>query len=446
VKIILQNAVHLIKHTRLSTAAFFLHLRMKLLFCLLLLLSTPAPAQELQRIYNDAMTAYKSKHFPEFYSLIKEANRLRPEHPGIQYQVGVAAALTGKPDEALQYLKRALLADADLRLAGIADFKAIQEKPGFQALVDWQRKWQQPEYHSDTALVIGARSLHTEGVAYDAAHHTFYLGSIRYRKIVKVVEGGNAVDFCQAAFEGMGAVFGLKVDARRNCLWVCTSPVPEMIDAEKPAAPEVLQFDLSTGKILHRYPAQGVATNAIFGDLTLNASGQVFVSDSRNNTVSTINEKTHHLEPFYSNDVFQSLQGLAFSADGRYLYLADYVTGIYRLTLKTRELLPVTTAADVSLQGIDGLYCVDHTLIAIQNGVKPLRCTRYSMNAAGTNIVSFEILDRKHPAYDEPTLGVVDGDHFYYVANSQWNGYDAQHHPKPDSELHDIVVLRAKIK
>jgi hypothetical protein len=32
---------------------------------------------------------------------------------------------------------------------------------------------------------------------------------------------------------------------------------------------------------------------------------------------------------------------------------------------------------------------------------------------------------------------------FYYIANSQWGGYDENHHIKPDNQLQDIVVLKS---
>jgi len=101
---------------------------------------------------------------------------------------------------------------------------------------------------------------------------------------------------------------------------------------------------------------------------------------------------------------------------------------------------------DVTLKGIDGLVYDDHALIAIQNGTNPLRVSRYILNPEQNQITQFEIIDRKHPAFNEPTLGVVAGRTFYYIANSQWNGYDLHHEIKPDSLLQDIVILKSKLR
>ena len=184
----------------------------------------------------------------------------------------------------------------------------------------------------------------------------------------------------------------------------------------------------------------------MFGDLILSKEGKVLVSDSKNNDIYTVNEKTNHLEPFYTSPDFWNIQGIAFTPNEKYLFIADYVRGIYRLTTKTRELIELKTNADVSLKGIDGIYFYNNSLIAIQNGVNPLRCMRYFLSKELTAITGYEIIDRKHPSFGEPTLGVVDGKDFYYIANSQWGGYNNNHKIKPDDQLQDIVILKYSLK
>src|SRR5947207_4767185 len=99
-------------------------------FCVFILASLHA--QELQKYYKEAMVAYKAKDFPQFYEKIKEANKLHPYHQGVLYQLGIAAALTGKKAEAIQNLKKAILIDTDFRLVGIADFNSIKDSPEFK--------------------------------------------------------------------------------------------------------------------------------------------------------------------------------------------------------------------------------------------------------------------------------------------------------------------------
>ncbi len=119
---------------------------------------------------------------------------------------------------------------------------------------------------------------------------------------------------------------------------------------------------------------------------------------------------------------------------------------VFRLELKTKKLIEVTTPADVSSKGIDGIYFYHNSLIATQNGVVPLPCTRFFLNKNLDQSDSFQIIDRKHPAFGEPTLGVIVDHAFYYIANSQWGGYDSQHHLKPNDQLKDVVILKATLK
>lgn len=419
---------------------------MKKIILLFFLVSSSLCAQELQKFYNDAMTAYRAKDYPKFYENMKEAYKLRPTHQGILYQLGIASALTYHSSEAIESLRKAILINADFKLEGLADFNTIKDTKDFKELLALQREWQSAVVNSQPAFTIKDRSLHTEGIEYNAVSKTFYLGSIHKRKIIKVSPDGTATDFCSSAFNGMASIFGIKVNANKNLLWACSAPMQEMKNFDSTARSAIFKFELSTGKLIQKYEMPLIAKTNVLGDLILNKNGQVFISDSQANSIYTINEKTNQVEPYYSSPEFSNLQGLAFSSDEKYLYIADYMKGIYRLNVKTKELAEVTTKLNISLKGVDGLYFYNNSLIAVQNGVNPLRCMQYFLNKDFSQITRFEIIDRKHPNFNEPTLGVVDGKDFYYIANSQWSGYDDKHQIKPDDQLQDIVVLKAQLK
>jgi hypothetical protein len=422
----------------------FVLFRMKFLFLSIYLIATTAVAQEkdLTYFYSKAQAAYKAKSYTEFYTLIQEAHRLHPYHQGILYQLGMAAALTGHKDEAIENLKKAILIDASFRLSGLADFDAIKNTPEFASLLSLQKECQRQVIHSDTAFVIRDRQLHAEGIEYDPSQRVFYLGSIHKRKVIKVSADRKISDFCTSAFQGMTSVFGMKADLKKNTLWVCSSPMEEMENYDSAARSAVYQFNLRTGDLIEKIQRPVYEKDGVFGDLILNKSGDVFIPDSQTNTIFIVNEKTHQLEPFFTSSEFWNIQGIAFSDDEKFLFIADYVSGLYRLTIKTKTLVPLACDLEISLKGIDGLNFVNRSLIAVQNGTNPKRVTRYRLNPDLDKIISFEIIDRQHPAFNEPTLGVLSNNVFYYIANSQWEGYDRNHHIKPENQLRDIVVLR----
>lgn len=418
----------------------------KIILLFLIVLAFASPAQELQKFYSDAMAAYKAKDYVRFYDNIKGAYNLRPTHQGILYQLGIASTLTNRPKEAIESLKKAILMNADFKLAGLADFNSINDTKEFKALLALQKEWQSAVVHSEIAFTIKDRSLHTEGIEYDAVNKMFYLGSVHKRKIIKVAPDGTVTDFCPAASNGMTSIFGIKADTKKNLLWACSAPMQEMENYDSTSRSAVFKFELSSGKLIQKYEMPLIARTNVLGDLIIDKKGTVFVSDSQGNTIYTINEKTNKIEPFYTSPELMNLQGLTLSSDEKYMFLADYMKSIYRLNMKTKELAEVTSSVDAALKGIDGIYFYENSLIAIQNGVSPLRCTRYYLNKDLSEIIKFEIIDRKHPNFNEPTLGVIDGKTFYYIANSQWSGYDDKHHIKPDDQLQDIVVLKSMLK
>lgn len=112
--------------------------------------------KDLQYYYRQGQEAYKSKAYPKFYEMMSEAHKLHPYHQGILYQLGMAAALTGRKEEALLQLKRAILIDANFKLNGLADFNAIKDTPRFRSLLELQKEYQRPVIHSDTAFSMTA--------------------------------------------------------------------------------------------------------------------------------------------------------------------------------------------------------------------------------------------------------------------------------------------------
>jgi hypothetical protein len=76
------------------------------------------------------------------------------------------------------------------------------------------------------------------------------------------------------------------------------------------------------------------------------------------------------------------------------------------------------------LYGIDGLYRHGKWLIAIQNAFRPHRVVALRLSDDGREIREGRILVMNHPAFDEPNLGAIDGDRFFFIANSHWNRFD----------------------
>jgi sugar lactone lactonase YvrE len=133
-----------------------------------------------------------------------------------------------------------------------------------------------------------------------------------------------------------------------------------------------------------------------------------------------------------------SAQGLTFAPDGR-LYVADYAQGPARVDATTGEVRLLDAPADAAVTGIDGLVWDRGSLVGIQNGIEPHRVIRLSLE--GDRVTAVTVLERAHPRYDEPTLGVVHEDALYYVANSQYEAV-RRDGTLDEARLKEPVILR----
>jgi hypothetical protein len=136
---------------------------------------------------------------------------------------------------------------------------------------------------------------------------------------------------------------------------------------------------------------------------------------------------------------------MALTPDERTVYLADYSRGILRIDLTSRAVNLMPTRDNVLALGIDGLYLVDGRLVGIQNGVEPHRVVRLTLSPAGDSITGSEVLERAHPLYAEPTLGVMVGRDLCYVANSQWERFGEDGRIADSSALLPPTVLRLRL-
>jgi sugar lactone lactonase YvrE len=420
----------------------------RLLMYQFLLLSFSAFGQyeQLPALIKQADSALLQKDYAKFYDFASQAQTLYPYSSQLLYKLGQAAALTGKPEESIHCLRRAITIRVGYDLENSANLSSLKSRSDFAELLIYQQELRKPIIHSDTAFVIHDRQLHPEGIAYSNDLKSFFVGSIHKRKIVRIDSKRKAIDFTPEGENGMNSVFGVKVDSKKGSLWVCTSPLKEMKNYDSTLLSNVMKYDLRSGKHLATYNAPDDYKTYNLGDLILDKAGNAYVSDSQNNSLLKVNDENKKMEKFFGSSIFLDMEGIAFSDDENYLFISDYAKGLFRLDMKTKKLEGIKCNLFAAMNGIDGLYFYKNSLIAIQNGILPPRVMRFFLDESLLEIVKFEILDRSHPAFGEPTLGVLVGENFYYIANSQWGGYSEDHQIKPNNDLKDIVVLKVNLE
>lgn len=419
---------------------------LSLLFCFALLSNlTIAQEQKDGRYYESlARKAYTEKNFSAFLDNMKLAAELRPNHPRLMYNLAVAYALNNKPTEAITMLRKT----ADMGLIFPAskdtDFESLRTLPDFDSVLKKFDENKAPKVSSLQAFTVREKDLIPESVAYDEREKVFYLGSVYKRKILAINQAGEAKEFSSSG-DGLWSVMGMKVDAQRRVLWVCTTAHQQMSDfkSEDKGKSALVKYDLKTGKLLARYSPADTSKPHWLGDLVVNDQGDVFATDTLTPAIYLLKNGDSQLQAFVEGGAFISLQGLDFTRDQNRLFVADYSKGVFLVDLKTKSVQPIT--ADFALLGIDGLYAYKDSLIAVQNGVNPQRIIKLTLNRDLTRFVRFETIEANNPVFDEPTLGVLVNDLFYFVANSQWGAVNQSGQLAPPEKLKDPTVLKVKL-
>ncbi len=290
-----------------------------------------------------------------------------------------------------------------------------------------------PLVHSTTRIEFppADSAFYPEGIASDPRTGRLFVAGIRGHKVAVIEQGKAPRDFASV---GSWAALAAAVDSKRGRLWVTSCAIPQAgaIASADTGRAAIQAFDLATGKLIVRHDLPPSREGHTPGDLAVAPNGDVYVSDSTHPAVYRLRvgaKGGSAPEEWLTDPAFRSLQGQAITPDGRTLYLADSSHGIAAIDLATKAVRWLEPPAGMSVLGIDGMALYRGDLVAVQNGVAPARIVRLALAGAtpkgpATRIAALKVLDRNVPLADEPTLGVVDGDAFVYVANSQWEKYD----------------------
>ena len=307
--------------------------------------------------------------------------------------------------------------------------------------------------HASTlAFMLSETDLIPEGIAYDPLDKVFFLSSLHKRKIVRVRTRTRrppiVEDFVSEGQDGLYSTLGMKVDAARRILWVCSSAESFMKDYSEADAGKaaLFKYDLNTRKLIRKYEL-GPNPRHLLNDVALNAAGDVFVTDTVSGEIFTVRREKDELEIFIPAGRFQSPNGLAISNDGRKLFVSEIPLGVYSVDLKTKQSERLPQNVGISPSGSDGLYFYDNSLIGIINIVSERngRVARFYLDGSTRAVTHSAVLDCNHPLYQWPTTGVVVGNSFFYIANSQYGSFNGEQGTFPQKSLHQVAVMKLKL-
>lgn len=380
-------------------------------------------SQSLKEKYNLSTKAYQDKDFATFLKLTKELDSIRPAHPTYTYNLACAYALNGKTEESIATLKKCILMNNSVAFEKEPDLESIKTSNNYASLLTLQSDLFNPIISSAKATILSERDLHPEGLLYLKKSKQWLATSIRNRKIVSFdFASGKCTDWLTD--ENLFSVLSIKPDNDEKILWVTSSAMPEMkgYTSSMEGKSEVLKIDIKNKKVLQRFALDG---NHVLGDLFVDKNGNVFVSDSGEATIFKISNDKLEVWLDLKKEAF-NLQGLTFDDKQSELYIADYLKGILRINVgNPTDRNWMKFPEGTTTKGIDGLVWYKKSLVAIHNGVKPIRLVQYFLNESN-EIVSYKVLDNNRPEFNEPALGTLVGSKFYFFSNAPWKAYDKE--------------------
>jgi hypothetical protein len=379
-----------------------------------------------QDYFDLSEVAYRGGDTLSFLEGAKQAVRLAPENPRYMLALARAYALRGSHAEAVRWLARTAsmgfiftAKNSESQPNEDHDLSSLEGSDDYRAILGEIRAINKPVLNSDIAFEVHEKDLMPEGLAYDPVESAFYLGSIHKRKIIKIDKFGHVEDFAKEMQDGLWSVVGMKVDAKRRVLWVNSSALQKMKGSakERLGSAGLFKYDLETGRLAKKYLI-GNRPLHLFNDLAVNAQGDVFVTDSLLGAIYFVSHDQDKLELFVGPERFSFPNGIALSDDDRFLFVS-HAEGMSIIDTHKRSCLALSHPPEICLSLIDGLAFYRGSLVAVQNGFRPERLVRFFLNEELNRVEGVRILEANNSRFHFPTTGVVVGDEFYYIANSQ---------------------------
>ncbi len=415
------------------------HIMSKIGLSLWLLLALPvanAFADEYADARAEMLGAYQQADFAAMRKAAGKALAARPGFPGALFNLALAQVLDDDPVASLQTLRDLLAVGVDFNIGTIPEFAPLKE------LLEWDdyaaavERLYEPVGFAEVVATLERPDFIPEGIAADADGR-FYLGSIRHGQVVRL---GDETELLSTPANGHWSVFGMRFD-NDGGLWFASAAVPQFERiGEHAGRSGVFRLDLDKKAISEYRLLPESDDDQVLGDLVLAGDGVVYTTDSLTGVVYAYEPGRNAFEVLVGRGVFGSPQGLVLDAADEYLYVADYIGGLFRVAVGTGRVEKVVISDNVTDYGIDGLYRYGNALVVIQNGIRPHRVVMLELAADGRSVIAARTLASNLEEFDEPTLGLVRGDDFYFVANSHWNRFDRDNQ-LPDG-LSGPIILR----
>ncbi|HTK96306.1 MAG TPA: hypothetical protein VL382_11790, partial [Terriglobales bacterium] len=269
-------------------------------------------------------------------------------------------------------------------------------------------------------------------------------------------EGEVACDLKEVALEETvkrWPILAVAADPHRNLIWLTTSAMPGFAGIAKEDEGKAALLAVNERGRVQRSVELATGEPAVLGDMALAADGTVYVTDSLGGGVYELRGKGRDTATWLRTAKLEKIADGLFSpqtpvlaADRKRLFVADYTIGIAVVELASGKVEYLPHPENIAVTGIDGLYLVGNSLIAIQNGTQPERVLKLALDGAQRAITSAEVLEQATERLGEATHGVARGRGFYVSANVGWDKVDDSGQLKDGQKFTAPVLLRFSLE
>ncbi|HQQ96057.1 MAG TPA: hypothetical protein PLX35_02285 [Cyclobacteriaceae bacterium] len=287
------------------------------------------------------------------------------------------------------------------------------------------------------AVEVPETELIPEGIALDSTTGKFYLTSIAKNKIIEISRG-QPVDFIQSGQYGFVGGLGIHIDYMHHMLWACSG------DFNGHAyTTGIFAFDPTTKQLLRKFLIPTDTTRNFFNDLAVADNGDIFITNSDDNSIWQWKHKAPHPEKMKLPAVVEP-NGIVWDKSRSLLFVATR-NGLVALSPPAKTLHILAMPNSETSTGLDGLVFYKNSIISVRNGFRDKSkhaVIRYYLSRDGLSIVRTEIIDQSNPLFDIPTTLTIRGSQLFVIANSQMDLLDDQKHINHSHAVKKPVILK----
>lgn len=285
--------------------------------------------------------------------------------------------------------------------------------------------------------------LYPEGTAYNKNTNLFFVSSVKTGTIGTVDKQGNYKVFYED--KTLKSSYGMKVDYKRNCLWICTGDANYSNYSDSGTFKKMIRLvslDVVTGKKTQDIDLSNLYEGKHFAnDLALDDKGNIYITDSYSPVIYKVDVQGK-AGIFVKSDLFKGetvgINGIAWSPQGFLLTVNTNNGDLLKVDINNPSNVTKVKVKNFFVGG-DGLFWDEqNNLILIQNSTNKIHQLASKDNWQSAEAKAGTAMEDR---FSYPTTGVI-GEGKIYALNAKLN--ELNDPTKPPSKEFSLQQVQLK--